>query len=135
MVGDLFDSSRNIIEDVVLKGQVPVLVAGSSPVKHIDIKTLVREVFHQTIAWHQVQDIRSINQCVDKQYGHRIAFLQCRFIVIQFGFVLSPNDFFGCLSRGRFGTIQNDLHTLDILLEHIIEFGCRCCTILYLYSH
>src|SRR5579859_1139950 len=79
-----FNGTRNIIEYVILKGQMLIFISRYSPIEHIDIKALLDQVFYQAIVWHQVQYIGAVDERVDQQNGNRKAFLPGWFIAIEF---------------------------------------------------
>src|SRR5258708_10177853 len=114
-----FDGTRDIIKDIMVEGKIFILFARNAPVKEIDIKPLVHQVLYDTIAWHQIQNIATIDERVDAEKRNRKALLAHWLIMIEPGFVLRPDHFFGRLACLDMRTVQHHLHPRLILFERM----------------
>src|SRR2546426_12433618 len=102
-----------------------VLVARNPPIEQIDIEALAKQVLHEAVAWYQVQDIRPIDEGIDQQEGNRELLLNYRYIVIEFGLVLSPDYLLRCPTCLNLRSLKDEGYSHSILLEGTFNVGCR----------
>src|SRR5215212_1937847 len=119
----LLDGPWQIIEDVVLEGEVPVLVAGDAPVEHVDVESLTDKILDKAVARHEVEDIGPVDEGVDQEDGDGMLLLGVGGVVVEPRFVLGPDRLLGSLPRVGLGTLDDDPHTPAVLVEEVLYVG------------
>ena len=94
-----------------------VFVARDAPVEEVHVETLAKEVLDEAVARYQVQDVGLEDQRVGQQYGDRVLLLFFGLVVVELGFVLFPDRFFGGLARFDPRSPQNEVRARGVLFE------------------
>src|SRR5260370_41462844 len=121
----LMDCPWKIVYHIMFEREMFILDARNPPIEQIDIEALAKQVLHEAVAWYQVQDIRPIDEGIDQQDGNWELLLDPRYIVVEFGLVLSPDYLPGCPTRLNLRSLKDEGYSHSVLLEGTFNVGCR----------